>query len=122
MTTNEMLSKLHLAIVQKVAVSCAADGSAKRAIEIGNDIIAYGKAWTEGFADDGRLDDAEIGKVQDAFEGLTKKYIPDFADPAFTDLLWNGLGGFSGWCVKKLFGLEFRGLPYLIEKHLGLVV
>lgn len=94
-----MIGKVHLAIVQKVAVKCAADGNARRAIEIGNDIIAYGKAWTEGFADDGRLDNMEIGKIQDAFGDLLQKYVPDCDNQKLTDVLWNGFGSVLNWAL-----------------------
>lgn len=122
MTTNEMLSKIHLASVQKVAVKCAADGGARRAIEIGNDIIAYGKAWTEGFADDGRLDNMEIGKIQEGFENLVKKYVPDCDNQKLTDVLWNGFGSVLNWALGKLVGFSYKGIPYIIERWFGLVV
>ena len=115
MNTNEVLAGVHEAAVKKVAVKCAAEGSAKRAVEIGNAIMAYGKLWTEGFADDGRLDAAEIAKIQEGFERILAEYVPTMEGPAVA-VAYNGL---DSW-ILKLFRMEFKGIKHYLNLWFGL--
>ena len=116
MTTNEMLKTTHLATVQKVAVQCAIDGSSKKAVEIGNAIIEYGKAWADGFADDGKLDEAEVGKIQEAFASVVNKYVPDIDSPAVA-IVYDGI---DSWFLRTFFKVEFKGLKHYFNKWFGL--
>lgn len=115
MNTNEVLKKIHKAAVQKAAVKCAVDGSARSAVEIGNAIIAYGQKWTEGIADDGKLSEAEIGKIQDAFELVLDRYVPALENSA-VDIVYNGV---DSWLLR-LLGVSFQGLKHYLNKWFGL--
>ena len=118
MKTNDILKTTHLAVVQKVAAQCAIDGSSKKAVEIGNAIIKYGKTWTDGFANDGRLDEAEVGKIQSAFASLVNKHVPDIDSPAVA-IVYDGI---DSWFLRTFFKIKFKGLKHYFNKWFGLEV
>lgn len=111
MSTNDILKTLHDALVAKAQGRVAVEGKAKVATEIGNAIIDYGKMWTEGLSDDGRISDAERAAIDDKFASLVDKHVPSVGGAA-VGIAWNGLSFFGlGWkglktCCNKWFGLN----------------
>ena len=114
MNTNDMLKDVHAALVKKAAEKCAVEGSAKTAIQIGRDIVAYGQAWMDAFADDGKVSEEEKDKILFAFADILDKHVPA-AENSAVKIAWNGLSIFGiGWAGlrKKLnewFGLGIEG-------------
>lgn len=104
MDTNNILKEVHAALVEKAAAKCAVEGNAKTAIQIGRDIVAYGQAWMDAFADDGKVSDKEKDNILIAFAGILDKHVPTVENSA-VKIAWNGLSFFGiGWAGlrKKL--------------------
>lgn len=112
MNTNEILKNLHDALVAKAQECVAVEGKAKVATEIGNAIIDYGKMWTEGLSDNGRLSDAECWAIDAKFAELVDKHVPS-ADGAGVKIAWNGI---------SIFGLGWKGLKAYVNKWFGLAI
>ena len=110
MKTNDILKTLHDALVAKAQERVAVDGKAKVATEIGNAIIDYGRMWTEGLADDGRISDADRTAIDAKFASLIDKHVPS-VDGAAVGIAWNGL---------SLFGIGWKGLKHYCNKWFGL--
>ena len=110
MNTNEILKTLHDALVAKAQECVAVEGKAKVATEIGNAIIDYGRMWTEGLADDGRLSDEERNAIDAKFASLIDAHVPA-ANSAAVGIAWNGL---------SLFGIGWKGLKTYCNKWFGL--
>lgn len=109
-STNDILKELHDALVEKAQVRVAVEGKAKVATEIGNAIIDYGKMWTEGLSDDGRLSDAERTAIDAKFASLIDAHVPA-AEGTAVGIVWNGL---------TIFGFGWKGLKRYINKWFGL--
>lgn len=88
--TNDILKELHDALVAKAQVRVAVEGKAKVATEIGNAIIDYGRMWTEGLADDGRLSDEERNAIDAKFASLIDAHV-HAADGTAVGIVWKGL-------------------------------
>lgn len=110
MNTNDILKALHDALVEKAQERVAVEGKAKVATEIGNAIIDYGRMWTEGLSDDGRISDAERTAIDAKFAALIDAHVPAAAGAA-VGIAWNGL---------SLFGIGWRGLKTYCNKWFGL--
>lgn len=110
MSTNDILITLHDALVAKAQERVAVEGKAKVATEIGNAIIDYGKMWTEGLADDGRLSDDERIAINGKFAALIDAHVPS-VDGATVGIAWNGL---------SFLGLGWKGLKHYCNKWFGL--
>lgn len=110
MTTNEILKKLHDALVAKAQERVVVEGKVKVAAEIGNAIIDYGRMWTEGISDDGWISDAERTAIDAKFAELVDKHVPSAAGMA-VGIAWNGI---------SLFGIGWKGLKHYCNKWFGL--
>lgn len=110
MNTNDILKAFHDALVEKAQERVAVEGKAKVATEIGNAIIDYGKMWTEGLSDDGRLSDAERTAIDAKFASLIDAHVPA-AEGTAVGIAWKGL---------TIFGFGWKGLKYYFNKWLGL--
>lgn len=110
MSTNDILKTLHDALVAKAQEHVAVEGKAKVATEIGNAIIDYGRMWTEGLSDDGRISDAERTAIDAKFASLVDEHVPSVGGAA-VGIAWNGL---------SFFGLGWKGLKTLCNKWFGL--
>lgn len=110
MSTNDILKTLHDALVAKAQERVAVEGKAKAATEIGNAIIDYGRMWTEGLSDDGRISDAERTAIDAKFASLIDEHVPS-VDGVAVGVAWNGL---------SFFGLGWKGLKALCNKWFGL--
>lgn len=106
MTTNEILKEVHAALVEKAAQRIAIEGKAKVAAEIGSAIIDYGKLWTEGLADDGKLSSDEAKKITMKFDSLVDTHVPSYGGTG-VNIAWNGL---------TIFGLGWVGLRKYLAK------
>ena len=115
MKLQEVMDEVHLAAVEKVARSCALDGSKKRAVEVGNAIIRYGKAWTEAFADDGKISTEEVERIRSEFNALAGGLVPEVDNPAI-GIVYNGT---DNW-FTRLLHLDFKGLKFYFNKWFGL--
>lgn len=109
METNEILKQIHAAAVAKAAEKCRVEGSAKTAIEIGREIVAYGQVWIDAFADDGMISGDEATRINAAFGGLVDKRIPNVSGKT-VGIAWNGL---------SFFGLGWKGAKHYINKWFG---
>ena len=110
MNTNDAIKQVHDALVAKAQERVAVEGKAKVATKIGNAIIDYGKMWTEGLADDGRLSDAERTAIDAKFASLIDAHVPDVGGTA-VGIAWNGI---------SLFGIGWKGLKHYCNKWFGL--
>jgi len=110
MSTNEILKKLHDALVAKAQERVTVEGKAKVVTEIGNAIIDYGRMWTEGLADDGRISNAERAAIDAKFASLVDSRVPSAAGVTVR-IAWNGL---------SLFGIGWKGLKHYCNKWFGL--
>lgn len=109
MTTNEIIRDLHSEAVRKAAINCHVEGNKKKALEIGTDIIEYGKLWVESFSDDGSITADEEKYLCETFNHLITKYVPD-VDHHAVGWAWNGL---------SFFGLGWKGLKSYVNKWFG---
>lgn len=118
MNSNKVIVEIHNAAVNKVAENIKITGNKKLAVEIGNAIIKYGNAWTNGLSDDGTLDKTEIDIINSAFLYIVEKYIPSI-DNAAVGIAYNGVTN----RFLKLFGIYFKGLKSHLNDwfKLGLV-
>lgn len=112
METNEILKQVHAAAVAKAADKCIVEGSAKTAIEIGREIVAYGQTWIDSFADDGTITDKEETLINAAFGDLVDKRVPNVSG-ATVGIAWNGL---------SFLGLGWKGAKHYINKWFGLAL
>lgn len=110
MNSNDILKQLHDALVAKAQERIAVEGKAMVATEIGNAIIDYGKMWTEGLSDDGRLSDAECIAIDAKFASLIDAHVPSVSGAA-VGVAWNGL---------SFFGIGWKGLKHFCNKWFGL--
>ena len=110
MESNDIIKKIHREAVRKVAAKCAVEGGGKTAVEIGNAIIAYGKTWTEGLANDGVIDEEEIANTCAVFDALVDKNIPNI-DGVGVSVAYNGF---------TIFGFGFKGIKHYLNKWFGL--
>lgn len=106
MTTNEILKEIHAALVEKAAQRIAIEGKAKVAAEIGNAIIDYGKLWTKGLSNDGKLSGDETEKITGKFDALIDEHVPAYSGSG-VGIAWNGL---------SFFGLGWKGLKHYLAK------
>ena len=106
MNTNDILREIHAALVEKAKERIAIEGKAKVAAEIGNAIIDYGKLWTEGLADDGKLSIDECLKIKQRFDGLVCTHVPAYSGSG-VGIAWNGL---------SFLGLGWKGLKHYLAK------
>ena len=109
MESNEILKQIHAAAVAKAAEKCRVEGSAKTAIEIGREIVAYGQSWIDAFADDGTISGEEATRINAAFGGLVDKRIPNVSGTT-VGIAWNGL---------SFFGIGWKGVKHYINKWFG---
>ena len=109
METNEILKQIHAAAVAKAAEKCRVEGSAKTAIEIGREIVAYGQAWIDAFADDGTITGEEATRINAAFGGLVDKRVPNISNST-VGIAWNGL---------SFLGIGWKGAKHYINKWFG---
>ena len=110
MNTNDILKTLHNALVAKAQERIAVDGKAKVAAEIGNAIISYGKCWTEGLSDDGRLSDVERTAIEAKFAAIVDVHVP-YAKGTGVKIAWDGL---------SFFGIGWQGLKHYFNRWFGL--
>lgn len=109
MESNEILKQIHAAVVAKAAEKCRVEGSAKTAIEIGREIVAYGQSWIDAFADDGTISGEEATRINAAFGGLVDKRIPNVSGKT-VGIAWNGL---------SFLGLGWKGVKFYVNKWFG---
>lgn len=109
MESNEILKQIHAAAVAKAAEKCRVEGSAKTAIEIGREIVAYGQAWIDAFADDGKISQVEATRINAAFGGLIDKRVPNVSNSTVGHA-WNGL---------SFFGIGWKGVKFYVNKWFG---
>lgn len=109
MSTNEILERVHAAMVARVAEKCRIEGSAKTAIEIGKEIVAYGQTWIDAFADDGSISAEEAIRINAAFDEVVEKRIPDIENKT-VGIAWNGL---------TVFGFGWKGIKSYLNKWFG---
>ena len=109
METNEILKQIHAAAVAKAVERCFFEGSAKTAIETGREIVAYGQAWIDAFADDGTITQVEATRINAAFGGLIDKRVPNITGKT-VGIAWNGL---------SFFGIGWKGAKHYINKWFG---
>jgi len=113
MDTNDILVEIHAALVRKAEDRIAIEGKAKVAAEIGNAIIDYGKLWTKGLADDGRLSPGECNAIAEKFNALVKAHVPAYSGSG-VKYAWEGLTFFGiGWSglkakLRDWFKLDFE--------------
>ena len=110
MESNEILKQIHAAAVAKAAERCFFEGSAKTAIEIGREIVAYGQAWIDAFADDGTITQIEATCINAAFGRLVDKRVPNISGKT-VGIAWNGL---------SIFGIGWAGLRSKLNDWFGL--
>lgn len=109
MESNEILKQIHSAAVAKAAEKCRVEGSAKTAIEIGREIVSYGQAWIDAFADDGTITGEEATRINAAFGGLIDKRVQNISNST-VGIAWNGL---------SFLGLGWKGAKHYINKWFG---
>ena len=109
METNEILKQIHAAAVAKAAEKCRVEGSAKTAIEIGREIVAYGQVWIDAFADDGTITGEEVTRINAAFGGLVDKRVPNVSG-VMVGIAWSGL---------SFRGIGLKGAKHYINKWFG---
>lgn len=109
MESNEILKQIHAAAVAKAAEKCRVEGSAKTAIEIGREIVAYGQAWIDAFADDGTISGNEETRINAAFDELIDKRVPNISNST-VGIAWNGL---------SFLGIGWKGAKHYINKWFG---
>ena len=108
MTSNRIIKLVHRAAVEKAAAKCALEGGNKTAVEIGNAIIAYGKQWTEGLANDGKIDQTEVDGICDEFDKIIEAHVPS-------------VGGWSVGIAYYGFSiLGFKGIKHYLNKWFNL--
>lgn len=108
-STNEILERVHAAIVAKVAEKCRIEGSAKTAIEIGREIAEYGQKWIVAFADDGSISAEEAISINATFDEIVEKHIPDIENKT-VGIAWNGL---------SFLGIGWKGIKFYLDKWFG---
>lgn len=111
MESNKVLKELHEALVKKAKDKCKADGNKKMMLEVGNEIIAYGMAWTEAYSDDGIMDDEEEKNINSVFCDIIDRRVPNVEHKGI-DWAWNGLSV----CFIKVWD----GLKYYLNKWFDL--
>lgn len=110
MTSNEIIKQVHRAAVEKAAAKCALEGGNKTAVEIGNAIIAYGKQWTEGLANDGKIDKSEVDGICAEFDKIIETHVPS-VDGMSVGIAYNGF---------SILGLGFKGIKHYLNKWFNL--
>ena len=106
MNSNDIIKDIYAAILKKQKKHCIEDGTAKTAVDLGNDVIEVGKTWTDSFANDGKIDDAEEAKMNEVFAAKTDKWIPNVSG-VVVSMLYNGV---------TFFGIGWKGLKYYLNK------
>lgn len=110
MSTNDILCEIHAALVAKARERCKVEGNNKAALEIADAVMAYGKLWSEAFANDGAIDDLEEKSIVTKGECFIRFRIPSI-DNAGVKIAWNGL---------SLFGIGWVGLKAKLSEWFGL--
>ena len=112
MNSNDIIKKVYSAIIQKQKKHCIEDGTAKTAIEVGNDVVEIGQTWTNSFSNDGKIDDDEEKKMNETFASKVDKWIPNVSG-VVVSVAYNGV---------TIFGFGWKGLKYYLNKfwELGL--
>ena len=106
MNSNDIIKKIYAASITKQKKHCIEDGTAKTAVEIGNDVIEVGQTWTSAFQNDGKIDDDEEKKMNEVFGAKVDKWIPNVSGVSVT-FLYEGF---------TFFGIGWKGLKYYLNK------
>ena len=110
MNSNDIIKQVHRAAVEKAAERCVVEGNSKTAVEIGNAIIAYGKQWTEGLANDGKIDKSEVDGICAEFDKIIETHVPS-VDGMSVGIAYNGF---------SILGLGFKGIKHYLNKWFNL--
>ena len=106
MNSNDIIKQVYATIIKKQKTHCIEDGTAKTAVELGNDLIEVGQTWTNSFSNDGKIDDDEEKKMLEVFNAKVDKWIPNVSGVAVS-LAYNGI---------TFFGVGWKGLKYYLNK------
>ena len=106
MNSNDIIKKIYAAAITKQKKHCIEDGTAKTAVEIGNDVIEVGQTWTSAFQNDGKIDDDEEKKMNEVFGAKVDKWVPKVSGVAVT-FMYEGI---------TFFGIGWKGLKYYLNK------
>lgn len=110
MKSNDIVKKVYAAIIREAQKQVAAGQPGQVAAGIGTDVILIGQTWTTAIGDDGKVSDAEVVKMTDAFNAVVDRRIPSVENLGVT-LLWRGF---------SLFGVGWKGLRHYLNKWFGL--
>ena len=110
MSTNDILCELHAALVAKARERCRVEGDNRTALEIAGALIDYGKLWSEAFANDGVMDDAEELAIIAKGDEIIRNKVPSIENSG-VKIAWNGL---------SLFGIGWSGLKAKLREWFGL--
>lgn len=110
MCTNDILCEIHAALVAKARERCRIEGNNKAALEIADAMMAYGKLWSEAFANDGVISLSEEKTICAEGEKIIRSRIPSI-DNSGVKIAWNGL---------SLFGIGWVGLKAKLKDWFGL--
>lgn len=112
MNSNKVIKQIHLAAVRKTAENIALTGNKQKAAAVGNAFVRYGQLWTNGLANDGRIDEREVAAIAAEFDALVDAHIPA-VDSVAVGFAYDGV---------SIFGLGWKGVKHYLNKwfRLGL--
>ena len=110
MSTNDIISAIHGALVDKVQSLGSAGEKTKLAADIGAALTKYANLWTEAYANDAKVDDIESDLIKKEGTRLIYKHLP-FVESSAVKLIWEG---------KRILFWKVEGLKSILANKLGL--
>lgn len=111
MTLKKIIKEVYAAFIEKARRNCQAEGSARVAVVVGNDLVKVGQTWTKAFADDGSISEAEAAEMNSVAGEFIDAHVPEVNGGFALRVVYNGF---------SVFGFGWKGLKFYLNQWFGL--